>query len=181
MWLLLFFLLCHYMSTDTKVINITEERVFDNLIKENDKKVIVEFSANWCGACTQVKKPFEEVAAESEFDTITFVCINIDQAPTICKKYQIDGIPTFLYLENGKQKEKDIGVQDLRAFKDHLRGILRKNFASHKPQSLPRVTLLPSDHSSMQKKNQVAYTDIIISINNAATTIMTSIKEWFDC
>ncbi|HEB42073.1 MAG TPA: thioredoxin [Candidatus Dependentiae bacterium] len=182
MWLLLFFALCHYTSTYTKVIKITSVQAFNKLVQEKDKPVVVEFSANWCGSCTQVKEPFEEVSSESEFAMVTFVHIDTDQLPTVCKKHCIDGVPTFLYLENGKQKERDIGLQNKHTFKDHLRSRLRKTFTLNKSKSLPRLVLLPSDYDSpMQKKNQTAYTDIIASINNVTTTIVTSIKEWLGC
>ncbi len=182
MWLLLFFALCHYTFAYTKVIKITSEQTFNKLVQEKDKPIVVEFSANWCGSCTQVKEPFEEVSSESEFAMITFVYIDIDHFPILCKEHCIDGVPTFLYLENGKQKEKDVGLQNKHTFKDHLRGTLRKNFTLNKSKSLPRVVLLPSDYDSpMPKKNQVAYTDIITSINNAATAFISNIKEWFGC
>ncbi len=142
----------------------------------------MEFSANWSGSCTQVKEPFEEVSSEAEYTMIILVHIDTDQLPAVCKKHCIDGVPTFIYLKNGKQKAKDVGLQNKHTFKDHFRSRLRKIFTLNELKPLPRLVLLPSDHTlSIQKKNRTAYTDIIASINNATTTIMTSIKEWLGC
>jgi thioredoxin-like negative regulator of GroEL len=182
MWLLFFFIISHCLLTHAKVINVTDEKVFTNLTQKNDKKIIVEFSANWCSACTQVKKPFEEVATEEEFETITFLCVDVEQSPALCKKYCSDGIPTFVYFDCGEQKDKEIGVKDMHIFKDHLRNSLRKNFISTKQQSLPRVTLLsPDDNLSIQKNNHGTYTDILNSVNNTIFSFITTIKEWVGC
>ncbi len=187
MWLLLFFLFFFSVPTNTKVITITDEKELEKLIQEDDTQVIVEFSANWCSACTQVKKPFEEVAAESEFNKIIFVCINIEQAsPVLCKKYCNkycnDGIPAFVYFDCGKQKEKEIGVKDIHIFKDHLRNNLRKNFTSTKQQAPSRVTLLlPGDKSPVQKNKQDSYVDICNSIINNVLAFVSNIKEWIGC
>jgi len=175
-------ILFHCTPTNTKIIKITDEPEFNKLVRGKNKQVIVKFSANWCGACTEVKKPFEEVSSELEFDNIiTFVYIDVDQVPTLSKKYQIVDLPTFIYLENGKQKEQDIGVQDIRVFKNHLRNKLRKNFILSKLNPVPGVALLPQDYSLIQKEEQAKSTGIIAYIKNTTISIVTSIKEWFVC
>lgn len=142
-WSWSFLLLLFYsVSTHTKIISINSESEFNKLVQGKDKQVIIEFSANWCGACTQVKKPFEEVSSETEFNsTVTFAQIDIDKVPLLCKKHCVEGIPTFIYLKNGKQKDKEIGVQDVHVFKDHLRNRLRKIFNLNKEKRGPHVAL----------------------------------------
>ena len=143
-----FLLLLYSVSTHTKIVSISNESEFNELVQGKDKQVIVAFSANWCGACVEVKKPFEEVSLELEFDTVVaFAQIDIDKVPLLSKKHDIEGIPTFIYLKNGKQKDKEVGLQDIRIFKNHLRSKLRKIFTLDKEKKNPRMALVSKSHT----------------------------------
>lgn len=109
------------------VINIADEDQFNQAMSGN-KNMIVEFSAGWCSVCNGISKPYTEIANEPEFQQVAFAQVDVDKLDGISKQHGIVGVPTFLYVEGGEKKVEEIGVQNMPAFKDHLRDNLRKNF-----------------------------------------------------
>lgn len=132
-----FILLGLYSSSITaKVIQIGQEKQYLKLV-EQTKPTVVQFASNWCGVCQEVKKPFEQVAHEPEFNHITFARVDIDTlSPETSQKNNIVGIPTFVFLNNGQKKDTSVGVKSLGEFKDELRGNLRKNLP---PETLEQI------------------------------------------
>lgn len=115
------------MHLQAKIIRISTEEAYNQAIK-NNQNLIVEFAADWCSVCNNIKGPFEEIANEDEFGNVAFVQVDVDKLDTISKQNGVVGVPTFVYLEKGDKKIEEIGVQNLPAFKDHLRDNLRKTF-----------------------------------------------------
>lgn len=114
-------------SLQAKIIRVSDENAYNDALKNNEQ-LIVEFAADWCSVCNDVKKPFEEIASEDEFGNVAFVQVNVDKLDTVSKQNGVVGVPTFVYLEKGDKKIEEIGVRNLPAFKDHLRDNLRKTF-----------------------------------------------------
>ncbi len=84
---------------------VKTEAEFDSLIKEG--KVLVDFYATWCGPC-QMLAPIVEKLAEEEKD-VTFLKIDVDEAPRLAARYEVYSIPTILLFEDGELKQKQIG------------------------------------------------------------------------
>ncbi len=114
-------------TIQAKVIRISDEDQYNNTLKSN-KNMLVKFSADWCSVCNGIEKSFEDITDEKEFDHVAFADVNIDKFDELGKKNGIVGVPTFVYVENGNKKVEEIGVQNMPAFKDHLRENLRKTF-----------------------------------------------------
>jgi thiol-disulfide isomerase/thioredoxin len=109
------------------VLQINSEDHYKQAMSSN-KNMVVEFSADWCSVCNGINTPFEEIAGETEFQQVAFAKVNVDKLDSVSKQNGIVGVPTFLYVEGGQKKVEEIGVQNMPAFKDHLRENLRKNF-----------------------------------------------------
>jgi thioredoxin 1 len=72
-----------------------------------EEKVIINFSAEWCGPCKMMKPLLEKFSNEHEG---RLAKIDVDQTPEIAAKYGIRGIPTFIVFEKGEVVEKKVGV-----------------------------------------------------------------------
>ena len=83
---------------------------FDDLVLKNDKKVLVDFYADWCGPCKALAPVLDEVATEFEDNTIV-VKVNVDEDPELAQKYGIRGMPTMLFIKNGEVKSTLVGNQ----------------------------------------------------------------------
>ncbi len=90
------------------VVNLTSG-AFDKVISEN-KKVLVDCWAVWCGPCQRMHPIFEALEAEYSGKGIVFGKVNVDEEPEIAEKLRVMSIPTFLYFEDGALKNKKIGA-----------------------------------------------------------------------
>ncbi len=75
------------------------EDTLQNLVNSNEK-VIVQFSASWCGNCRIMKPKFKKMASENE--SITFVLIDAENSPESRKLANVSNLPTFATFVNGK-------------------------------------------------------------------------------
>jgi thioredoxin 1 len=69
------------------------------LIAQNEK-VVVQFSASWCGNCRIMKPKFKKLASEN--DGISFVLVDAENAPESRKLANVSNLPTFATFVNGK-------------------------------------------------------------------------------
>jgi len=69
-----------------------------DLIAQNNK-VIVQFSAGWCGNCRIMKPKFKRMSGEH--DDITFVIIDAEKNPESRKLANVSNLPTFAAFQNG--------------------------------------------------------------------------------
>jgi thioredoxin 1 len=104
----------------TKVV--TEEN-FDAEVLQNDKPVIVDYWAEWCGPCRMVAPVLEEIAAEYA-DKIEVVKLNIDDNPELSQRYGIMAIPTMNVFSGGEVVKQIVGAKPksalLRELADYL-------------------------------------------------------------
>lgn len=73
----------------------------DNLaeIIAQNPKVMVQYSATWCGNCRIMKPKFKKEAQENE--AITFVMADAEKFPESRKLAQVDNLPTFAAFSGG--------------------------------------------------------------------------------
>lgn len=82
---------------------------FEELVLKNDKPVLVDFYADWCGPCKMLAPLLEEIAAAS--DAYEVFKLNVDEAPEIAAQYGVMSIPTLIVFKGGNVSGKTIGVQ----------------------------------------------------------------------
>ncbi len=75
------------------------EDTLQNLISNNEK-VVVQFSASWCGNCRIMKPKFKKFATENE--NVTFVLVDAENSPDSRKLANVSNLPTFATFLNGK-------------------------------------------------------------------------------
>ena len=66
----------------------------------DEKDVIVQFSAGWCGNCRMMKPKFKKLATETE--GFKFVLVDAEKFPESRKMANVDNLPTFATFKNGK-------------------------------------------------------------------------------
>mgnify|MGYP001327343751 CR=1 FL=1 len=82
---------------------------FSSEVLENDKLVLVDFWAEWCGPCKQIAPTLEEISNEMANDVV-IAKHNIDNEPNTPTKYGIRGIPTMLLFLGGELKATKVGA-----------------------------------------------------------------------
>ena len=91
---------------------------FENEVLKSDKKVLIDFYADWCGPCRMVGPVVEEIAAEHpEYK----VCkVNVDEENELAVSFNIMSVPALFVLENGKVTKQAVGVKTKAQILDML-------------------------------------------------------------
>lgn len=78
----------------------------DNLqaVLDEHPKVLVQYSASWCGNCRIMKPKVKKEAKENE--DVTFVLVDAEKFPASRKLAEVDNLPTFAAFENGTLKNQ---------------------------------------------------------------------------
>ncbi len=74
------------------------EDTLQSIVNDNDK-VVVQFSATWCGNCRLMKPKFKKLASEN--DAIPFVIVDAEKFPESRKLANVNNLPTFATFKNG--------------------------------------------------------------------------------
>lgn len=102
----------------SSVITVTED-TFDEEVLNSDKKVVVDFYADWCGPCKQMEPIFEKVASETK--DVKFVRLNVDYAQELSLKYGAYSIPFLVVFENGEVVKTNTGLINESTLKELIK------------------------------------------------------------
>lgn len=84
---------------------------FENEVLNFDKKVLVDFYADWCGPCKMMSPVIDEIAEEMG-EKVKVGKINVDNNQDLAMKYSVMSIPTIMIFQNGIPVKTFIGVTD---------------------------------------------------------------------
>ena len=79
------------------LIELNEDTLQDLVAKT--KKVVVQYSASWCGNCRIMKPKFKKLASENE--DVTFVLVDAEKSPESRKLANVSNLPTFATFMDG--------------------------------------------------------------------------------
>ncbi len=108
----------------TEVKYVTESD-FQTEVLNEEKPVLVDFTAGWCQPCKMVDPIVKQLAQEWE-GKVKVVKLDADQNPNIMMKYGVLGIPTLMLFQGGEVRERLTGYQP----KDKLVNKLSPHLAS---------------------------------------------------
>jgi thioredoxin 1 len=92
------------------VTKVVTDDSFEADVLKNEKPVIVDYWAEWCGPCRMVAPVLEEIAKEYG-DKIDVVKLNIDENPSVSQRYGIMAIPTMNVFSGGQVVKQIVGAK----------------------------------------------------------------------
>ena|SRR3989344_6700723 len=93
---------------------------FEKEVLEEEKPVLVDFSAEWCGPCQLLKPIFDELS--KEIKEIKFVKVDVDEEKELSLKYGVGGVPCLILFKNGEVFDRLVGLTSKEYLKNWLKG-----------------------------------------------------------
>jgi thioredoxin 1 len=83
------------------------EATFEQEVGASDKRVLVDFWAEWCGPCHAVAPVLDRIAEERD---LKLVKVNIDEEQELAQRYGVMSIPMMVLFENGEPQASAVGA-----------------------------------------------------------------------
>lgn len=109
-------------------IHVTDE-AFEKTVLKSNLPVVVDFWAPWCGPCKMIAPILDKLAQEYG-DKIVIAKVNTDENPQWAGRYEVQGIPTMLFISGGKIIHRQVGAlpeRMLRATFAQFLEVIEKN------------------------------------------------------
>ena len=106
-----------------KPLHVTDSE-FDEKVLKSTAPVVVDFWAPWCQPCRMIAPVLENLAGEYA-DKLTIAKVNTDENQYWANTYGVQGIPTLLFIKDGKVLDTIVGVASITVIKSKMDGLLK--------------------------------------------------------
>jgi thioredoxin 2 len=90
-------------------IDVTDVRMFDDIVGKARVPVLVDFWAEWCGPCRMVAPEVARVASQLAGQAIVLK-VNTEQLSQLAQRYRVSGIPNFALFDQGRVVRQQAGA-----------------------------------------------------------------------
>jgi thioredoxin 2 len=82
---------------------------YTRIVEQSPCPVVVDLWAPWCGPCRMVTPALEQVARELA-GRIKLVTVNVDNAPRLSQRFEVQAVPTLLLVSGGEVVARQAGA-----------------------------------------------------------------------
>ncbi|HEY6238834.1 MAG TPA: thioredoxin [Thermoplasmata archaeon] len=112
------------MVENPTFILVTDE-TFEAEVIRSSLPVVVDFYADWCAPCRSAEPVLEELSSTLA-GRVKFAKVNVDESDAVTRSFGIHSIPTYLFVERGREKGREIGAV---AGSAEFRSVLKRYFS----------------------------------------------------
>ena len=87
------------------------------------KPVVVDCWAPWCGPCKMMHPVIDDLAGEYD-GRVIIGKLNVDENPGTCEQFGIMNVPTVVFLKDGKEVDRVVGLAMKNVYEDKLNALL---------------------------------------------------------
>ncbi len=109
-------------TTSTANVKPVNQAQFESEIAQTQHPVVVDFYATWCGPCKRLSPMLDELAGPLT-NEITFLKVDVDQSPELAQRFKVEGVPTLIFLRDGKELERQVGLTSKDTLKARLNSL----------------------------------------------------------
>ena len=91
---------------------------FNEIINQN-KLVLVDFYADWCGPCKMLAPIIHEIKEELS-ERVYVIKVNVDEEEDLSNKFNIYSIPTLVLIKDGKEVDRKVGYNTKQILVDWI-------------------------------------------------------------
>jgi thioredoxin 2 len=96
---------------------------FDDIATSSKVPVLVDLWAEWCPPCRMVS-PILDQLAKARAGQLKLVKVNVDNSPTLARRYDARSIPTLLLIAGGEVVGRQVGALPAHALQSWVDGAL---------------------------------------------------------
>jgi thioredoxin 1 len=100
------------------ILLVTDD-TFDAEVIRSRLPVVVDFFADWCVPSRTVEPVLEELS-DSLTGRVKFTKMDVNDSSSVVSSFGIHSIPTYLFVAQGREKGREVGVVDTREFRTIL-------------------------------------------------------------
>ncbi|BBN04464.1 thioredoxin [Marchantia polymorpha subsp. ruderalis] len=97
------------MGDQGNVIAIHSTAEWNAKLEEaGNKTIVVDFTATWCGPCRHMAPVFVELS--KKYPSLVFLKVDVDQVTEVAGLWDVQAMPTFIFIKNKKLVHKIVGA-----------------------------------------------------------------------
>ena len=89
-------------------------------VKNSEKKVLIDFYADWCGPCRMVSPIVDQIAEEN--DEYLVAKVNVDEEGELAAEFGVSSIPMLVVMQNGAIVAQSVGARPKEQILAMLKG-----------------------------------------------------------
>lgn len=79
---------------------------------QNNKSVLVDFFATWCGPCKMLAPVLEGMDNKGLLNDTLVLKVDVDEVADLARRFGIQSIPTLILFKDGKIAKSDLGYKN---------------------------------------------------------------------
>jgi thioredoxin reductase (NADPH) len=106
------------------VVSVVDAQEFEKDLKDLKIPMIADFYASWCMPCKLMHPIFDELAKKYS-GKVRFYRVNVDEVKELASKYEVQGIPTFIFVDsNGQEVTREVGAMEKADLEELVKSLI---------------------------------------------------------